>query len=393
MENKEFKTLDVSTVSFAHFINDVYTAFLAPILPLLIEKLSITYSFVGILSVIQRLPTLLNPLLGIFADKKGKASYLVIAAPALTTVSMSLIGIANHWITLMLILFVSGVSSAIFHVTAPGMIKQVSGNRIGKGMSFFMIGGEFARTMGPIIILGAVSLWGLEGSYKLIPFGIITSVLLYFRFKNIRENNNNNFKNEQHKGRLSTIFKKTIPFFVPIAGMLFFRAAMKTTLTLFLPIYLTSQGSSLWFAGIALSVLQFSGVLGTFFAGTISDKIGRKKTLIVASVISPVLFGVFIFSNNFFMFPLLILLGFFLFAPGPVYLAMVHDIKTKRPAFINGLYMTISFIIGSFFAYIVGKFGDAFTLEMTYKIAAVFAFGSIPFAFMAKNTNKKSLNI
>ncbi|OQX97130.1 MAG: hypothetical protein B6I24_09730 [Bacteroidetes bacterium 4572_128] len=348
MKNEKFKALDVSTVSFAHFINDVYTSFFAPILPLLIEKLSINYSFVGLLSIIQRLPTLLNPLLGIFIDKKGKASYLVIVAPALTTISMSLIGIANHWFTLMLILFVSGVSSAIFHVTAPGMIKQVSGNKIGKGMSFFMIGGEFARTMGPIIILGAISLWG---------------------------------------------FKKIIPFFVPIIGMLFFRAAMKITLTLFLPIYLISHGSNLWFAGIALSVLQFSGVFGTFFAGTISDKIGRKKTLIVTSIISPILFGMFIFSNNFFMFPLLILIGFFLFAPGPVYLAMIYDIKTKRPTFINGLYMTINFIIGSFFAYVVGKFGDIFSLEMTYKIVALFAFGSIPFAFMIKNTNKKSLNI
>ncbi len=391
MKNEKFKALDVSTVSFAHFINDVYTSFFAPILPLLIEKLSINYSFVGLLSIIQRLPTLLNPLLGIFIDKKGKASYLVIVAPALTTISMSLIGIANHWFTLMLILFVSGVSSAIFHVTAPGMIKQVSGNKIGKGMSFFMIGGEFARTMGPIIILGAISLWGLEGSYKLIPFGIITSMLLYFRFKNIR--NNNILKNEQDKGKLSPIFKKIIPFFVPIIGMLFFRAAMKITLTLFLPIYLISHGSNLWFAGIALSVLQFSGVFGTFFAGTISDKIGRKKTLIVTSIISPILFGMFIFSNNFFMFPLLILIGFFLFAPGPVYLAMIYDIKTKRPTFINGLYMTINFIIGSFFAYVVGKFGDIFSLEMTYKIVALFAFGSIPFAFMIKNTNKKSLNI
>ncbi len=168
---------------------------------------------------------------------------------------------------------------------------------------------------------------------------------------------------------------------------------MKITLTLFLPIYLISHGSNLWFAGIALSVLQFSGVFGTFFAGTISDKIGRKKTLIVTSIISPILFGMFIFSNNFFMFPLLILIGFFLFAPGPVYLAMIYDIKTKRPTFINGLYMTINFIIGSFFAYVVGKFGDIFSLEMTYKIVALFAFGSIPFAFMIKNTNKKSLNI
>jgi hypothetical protein len=40
------------------------------------------------------------------------------------------------------------------------MIKQSSGEETGKGMSYFMVGGEFARTLGPILITAAVSWWG-----------------------------------------------------------------------------------------------------------------------------------------------------------------------------------------------------------------------------------------
>ena len=39
----------------------------------------------------------------------------------------------------------------------------------GKGMSYYMVGGELARTAGPMIILGVISWWGLEGTWRLIP--------------------------------------------------------------------------------------------------------------------------------------------------------------------------------------------------------------------------------
>ena len=78
-----------------------------------------------------------------------------------------------------------GISSSMFHVPAPVMIRQISGNRVGKGMSVFMLGGEMARSVGPLVILGGVSLWGLEGTYKLIPFGWIASIILFLKFKKL----------------------------------------------------------------------------------------------------------------------------------------------------------------------------------------------------------------
>lgn len=141
-------------------------------------------SLAGLLSVIQRIPSLLNPFIGILAEKI-KVRYFVIFAPAITTISMSLIGIAQGYTILAILLFVSGISSTLFHVPSPVMIKRVSGPRLGKGMSFFMLGGEIARTIGPLIIVAAVEIWGLKGSLKLIPFGIIASAILFFRLKDI----------------------------------------------------------------------------------------------------------------------------------------------------------------------------------------------------------------
>ena len=167
---QKFHTRNVLSVSFAHFIHDVYSSFLAPILPLLIEKLSINYSYAGLLAFSQRVPALFNFILGMHIGR-FKIRYFVIFTPGITAVCMSLLGLAPHYIVAVVLLLSMGISGAFFHVPAPVVIKKFSGDRVGRGMSFYMVGGELARTLGPIIILGAVSWWGLEGTYRLIPFG------------------------------------------------------------------------------------------------------------------------------------------------------------------------------------------------------------------------------
>lgn len=86
--NSKFQFNNVFTISFAHFAHDVYTSFLVPILPLIIEKLSISYSMVGLLKVIGSIPSLLNPVIGLLADRI-KLRYIVIIMPAVTTIVMS----------------------------------------------------------------------------------------------------------------------------------------------------------------------------------------------------------------------------------------------------------------------------------------------------------------
>ncbi|MCD4681096.1 MAG: MFS transporter [Bacteroidales bacterium] len=378
---KKFQTGNVLLISISHLLHDIYSSFLAPILPLLIEKLSLSYSMVGLLTVIQRIPSLLNPFIGLLADKMP-VRYLVIVTPAITAIVASLFGLAPSFTVLAILLFVMGLSAALFHVPAPVMIKKISGNRTGKGMSFYMLGGEIARTVGPLIILGAVTIWGLEGTYKLIPFGLLASVILYFRLRKIK------ISEDMRSNKMDVGIRKTIsnliPFFVVLSGIVFFRAFLKSALSTFLPTYITVQGESLWAGGIALAILQFAGAIGTLFSGSISDRIGRKSTLIIISIASPVFMWLFTISTGVFTIPLLILLGFFLFASGPVLLALVQDRSTERPSLINGIFLTISFTASSITIMLVGLLGDKFGLELTFRIAALIALAAIPFTLMLK---------
>lgn len=337
----KFQTGKVVTISFGHLINDTYSAFFAPMLPLLIAKLGLSLSLVGLLDVVRKIPSLFNPFIGLLADKMC-VKYIVIWTPGFTALFMSLVGLSPSYLILFILLFVSGISSTLFHVPAPVMIKHLSAEKTGAGMSYFMFGGELARTLGPLIITAAMSLWGLEGSFRTMPVGVLASAILYFKLKDIQPISRNNKNNKTNAG--ATI-RRLVPFFIAISAYQFFRAAMKSALTLYLPTYLASRGESLWVAGISLSIIQFAGAGGVFLTGFIADKISHRTMLLILAVTSPFLMFAFVTANKVLMIPLLILLGFVVFASGPVILALVQDTNTERPAFVNGIYMTLQLYI------------------------------------------------
>jgi FSR family fosmidomycin resistance protein-like MFS transporter len=375
---KKFRTGDVIIISLTHLLHDIYSSFLAPILPLIIEKLGISMSMAGVLSVIQRIPSLFNPFVGILAENM-RIRYLVIFAPAITTISMSLIGWAPSYAILVILLFTAGISSTMFHVPSPVMIQQISGVHIGRGMSFFMVGGELARTLGPLIIVAAVTQWGLEGTYRLIPFGLAASATLFLRLRkmNIREE----IKKMPRKGHYLNVFKTFSPVFMVLGLILLFRGGMKAALTLYLSVYLTDQGHSLWYAGAALSAVQLAGVLGTSLAGTISDKIGRRTTMVIITGASPLLMFLFLTGPDILMLPALISTGFFLISTGPVMLAVIHELESRHLPFLNGIFMTLNFGVSSLMLMVVGILSDAIGLHITYQIANLLALLAIPVAF------------
>jgi len=364
----------VLAISATHFVHDCYTAFLAPALPLIIEKLGISYGMTGLLAVIQRIPSLFNPLIGIIAERPIMR-YMVIFSPAMTAVFMSLIGVAPGYIFLAVVLFCSGISSTLWHIPTPVMVKHLSGKRTGKGMSYYMMGGELARTAGPLIILGVISLWGLEGTWKMMPFGFVASFVLYLNFRSA------NFKpasSSRHhlEGSYWKIFLRFSAAFALTGGYTFFQAGMKASLTYYLPTFLTSQGNTLHYSDLALTVIQLSGAVGALFAGTISDKIGRNRTLFIVAMVTPLLTLLFLNLEGLWIFPVLLPLGFFLFAPTSVMLATVQDLDTDKKAFVNSIYMTLNFFVSVMVYPVVGSIIDRVGFIPTFRTIAFLGFGA-----------------
>ncbi len=380
---QNFETGHVASISATHLLHDTYTSFFAPLIPLLSDKLGFAYAMAGTLSVVQRLPSLLNPFIGILADRVLIRSG-VILCPVITILAMGVLGLAPSITVLAVLMFVSGISAAVFHVTAPVLMRRVSGDKVGRGMSFFMFGGEMARTVGPLLVIAAASWWGLEGIWKLIPVGLVASLLLFLNLRTIDKDGLRHFSIPA-KEPLANSFKGMTPLFRTLLPIMFFRGFSKTSLTLFLPSYMVDHGHSLKTAAAALAVLELAGALGALGAGTLSDKAGRKKVLLAIMLISPGLMYLFTLSSGFALWLLLVAMGLVFFASTPVFMAMIHDLNSDRPSLANGIFMTMNFAAGSAIALLIGFFADHFGLALTYKITALIGLLAIPSTMAMKD--------
>ena len=374
---KQFQKSKVLLISFAHFAHDIFSALLAPILPLLIERMGITLTQASLFDIARKIPALFNPILGIIAERTN-AKYFVILAPSVTAISMGLLGIVNSYFLALLLLFIAGISATFFHIPSPSMIKEFSGNESGKGMSYFMAAGESARTIGPLLAASVISMWGLEGILRLSILGIIASIFLYIKLKDYTPK----YKAKKFEtAEIKKTLRKVSPFFMKLGSFMMLNYTSKFSLSLFLPVYLTQNGESPEFAAVAFGIMQAGGILGAFYGGRISDKIGRKKALLFQTIGASLFLILFLITNSIFILPFL---GFFLFSQSPVLLAFTHDLKTDTPNFINSLYMFINFGISSLIVLFTGILGQHLGLFNTFEIAAVLTFLSIPFIYTIK---------
>lgn len=372
MENKsDFKTGKVGLVAFSHFLHDVYPAFFAPMLPLLIEKLGITYAMGGFLVLLIRFPSILNPIFGALADKYN-LKITIALMPALTAAAMVCVPLAPSYILVCALMLFAGFSSALYHVPAPVVIRRLSGVRIGAGMSYFMFAGELARTAGPMIVITAISLVGFENVWITAFAGFALSAALLFKLKDLPDIKSNGHV-KPWVGVAKT-WQRNKKLFATIAGLVLCKSFIVLALTSFLPAFMTTKGFGLWLAGSALSILELSGAAGSMTSGTLSDKIGRKRMLTFITAAAPVVLLGFLFSAGWMQYALLFVLGFLSFSESPVFMALVQDHEHEFPASANSIYMTLNFVIGSIAALMIGYMGDWFGLDKAFFVCAGIAF-------------------
>ncbi len=372
----EFQTGQVAAIAGAHFTHDVYSGFLAPLLPLLRDNLSLTYTQAGSLVIVSQLASLLNPLIGYIADRVS-VRYFVIFAPAVTATLFSIVGLAPNYLILLILLFAAGISIAAFHAPAPAMIAKVSGKSVGKGMSAFMAAGELARATGPLVVIAGVGWFGLDGIWRLAFVGWMVTIVLFFTLKHIPIQ-------PHHVGSsgLADFWPQARRVFPVLSWLLFGRVFLDAALTTYLAIYISDiRQGSLWLAASSLTIVQIAGFAGALFAGTLSDRFGRNNVLLSLLLISPILFLIFIYGPIWLAFPVLILLGFTAISPQPVLLAIVQDQFPGHRALGNGTYLALNYVIRAFGIWIVGLSADSLGLDNAFLIAAVLAFLSIPAVF------------
>lgn len=370
---EEFRTGQVLTISAGHAVHDTYSAFLPPLLPELIQRFTLSNTQAGLLSAFLQLASVLQPVIGYLADRIS-LRYLVILAPGITATVMSLVGIAPYSVIVAMLLFVAGLSSAGMHAVGPVMAGRVSGVRLGRGMSYWMVGGELGRTIGPILVVSMITWLGLKSTPWLMVGGWAASILLFIRLRGISGKPTDSTRRLPWRD----VIIQMRPFLLALSLLQVVRSFSSVALTTYLPVFLKEGGASLWWAGASLSILEAAGVIGALVGGSLSDRLGRRRILAASFVITSFLIGGFLYVSDTWRTLLLPLLGFFSLSTTPVIMAIVQECYPENRAMANGLYMAISFIIRSIILVIFGGVSDAVGLTNTYILSSIFLLLGVP---------------
>ncbi len=364
--SKNFQSGKIAAIATGHATHDTYTAFLAPLLPRLIEKFSLLKTEAGFLAVLLQIPSLLQPLIGHLSDRTN-LRWVVITAPSVAALLMSCLGVAPSYAVLTVLLLFAGINSAMLHAVGPVVAGKLAGERLGKSMGFWMVGGELGRTLGPIIVVSALGIFSLHQMPFLMVGGFLASAFLYLKLRRVTAR----AVEEEHPPlHWVQALQRMRGMMLPLAGIITMRSFMASALTTFLPTFLTEEGGSLWFAGMSLSVLEAAGVAGALLGGSLSDKLGRKRVLFLAQMTAALFMLLFLLVKGTLRLPLLPILGFSLLSLTPVIMAMVQENFPENRALANGVYMALSFVIRAVSILLMGAIGDLFGLRVAFWASA-----------------------
>jgi FSR family fosmidomycin resistance protein-like MFS transporter len=368
-----------------HLIHDMYQAFVAVLLPLLIDELGISLAVAGLLAATFRLATGVQPVLGVLADRTD-TRYWIILAPAVTAIAISLLGLAPVPALVALLLVVAGVSSAVFHPAAAALVTRSSGTRWGRGTSIFMTGGESGRAIGPIVIAAVVTVVGLSGSWIAVIPGLVASVILYLRIAH---------RSELHlrppAGSVRAALRTARRGFALLAATSVMLSMSGVGMLVFLPTYLTGNGADLVMAGAAVTAFEIGGAVGAFMGGTLSDRIGRRWMLALGAAIgAPLLIVALLMPFSALTLVVLAAAGVALLSVGPVELVLMQELLPGNKSAAVGFGIFVVTITSAVGAILIGTVGQAVGLQTALVLVAALALAALPFIALLPETRHVS---
>jgi FSR family fosmidomycin resistance protein-like MFS transporter len=351
-------------VTLGHFLNDCYSSFFTPILPLLIEKLSLSIAVASGLAAIPSITSsVFQPLYGMASDRiRGRL--FILLGPVLSILSMGLIGIAPNAVVLGLLLLLGGIGGAAFHPQAVAAAGAVSGERKGLGISIFIFGGSLGFALGPLVIIGAVQLLGLPHSYYIMLPGFVLMLLLLVALQVP-----SGTTDRKQLPSLAVAFRGIHGPMALLFAIAVIREFTRLAVVTFLPIFLAMQGQSLMAGGITLSLFSLAGALGGMIGGSLSDTWSRKGVMLTSGLLCvPLLHGVFHTQGTLSMV-FLVLAAATLSGANSVVIASAQELVPARTGTASSLVMGLGWGVAGVALIGFGHLAEVITVPRALDIA------------------------
>ncbi len=350
----------IFALTLVHFIGDFYYSFVNPLLPVFVDKYSLTLTQVGLIAATSRfLAFIIQPWVGYFADR-FRTRFFVLGGPLFAVIFISLVGIAPNFLILLLFISFGAIGTSMFHPPSAGMVSTYSGKHSGFSMSIFNMGGTFAFGVGPLFITYFVSHYGLGVSPFTMLFGLVVMAILFKITPLPRQEPLGGLGLlDTLKEVLGTVWKSIVLIWV----IMVLRAFASDSFMTYMPVLYAKEGYSLVSIGSLISIMTVAGAISGLMAGHLSDRFGYKPIFHIAHTLAtPSLYLLLYLPGNWVFFSAF-WVGFFSMATLPLGLAMALELAPKGKSMVASLMMGLAWGTGGMIIPLVGKLADIFSIR------------------------------
>lgn len=355
----------------AHFINDIYTGFLNPIMPFIAEQVKMSMPTATIiLSCSHIFSSLLQPYFGFFADKIQKRAMIfwglistavfISCAPAMKNIPM-----------LLIFIILGSLGSSLYHPQALGLVSKFSKSNFAKNMGIFIAMGTLGFSMGPLVSSYIAQYFGLSKMPVLSILGIIWAGLMFTmvpKFSNEQtEKPNINLK----QAFVDILSNRKLNILNTIAIL---KSLVTTSCSILLPFLWKSQGYSKFQIGTALFFFLFFGGIASLLSPKLEQKIGTANVFYVSMISTLPMMILFMFTYKTMpavSFVIFAIIGFITFFATPVTMSMAQRVLPQYKSIIGGFINGFSWGIVAVAMSIIGYIAQATSIVPVLVIISI----------------------
>ncbi|WP_257667983.1 MFS transporter [Parapedobacter tibetensis] len=384
-------------LSFSHLLNDTIQSLIPAIYPIVKGSFHLSFAQIGVITLVFQLSSsLLQPLVGIFTDRKPYP-YALPVGMGFSLTGLVMLAMAPSYLWLLVAVAFVGAGSSVFHPEASRMAYVASGGRRGFAQSLFQVGGNAGSAIGPLL---AAMLIAPFGRFNVIWFSfaaLVAIVILYRIGKWYKPKSIRNYilrKNKVKEAVQQTLPRKTVVVSIVVLLVLIFSKYFYfASITSYYTFYVMDKfGVSVQQSQLYLFVFLFAVAAGTMIGGPLGDRIGRKY-VIWLSILGASPFTLMLpYANLFWTITLSFIIGMIIASAFSAILVYAQELLPGNVGMVSGLFFGFAFGMGGIGSAVLGKLADTQGIGYVYHICAFLPLIGIVAAFLPdlkKTTSRK----
>lgn len=382
--------------AYTHFSHDLCAGLLVALLPMIRVDLELNYLQSGLLISAYSIAAGLSQFPGGWIGDRANRKIIIMVGLGGVGLAALAVGLSPSYFLMLSFLVIMGIFAGGYHPSALSILSGYFGKaERGKVIAIHMLGGSIGLALGPVLGGFIGDILGWRSAYIILTIPILLALPLVLKTprqqlygdRAASSASTNDGTPVKPTYKLSSLWQVLRPIAMISILAILIQLVVGCAIAFF-PIYMVDKHNlAPAYAAMFLGIFRGGGVAGSLLGGWLSDRWGRKNTLILSLLaIGPILYLLTKLPFNAVFIVIFVLFGVIMYMRIPAMQAMLMDNTPPHfRATVTGIYIGLGMEGTSIIQPIAGRFMDIWGIAQVFNIIALISVGlSVVAPFLAK---------